>query len=88
MLVDVGGRCDRFEAKIPPFDEVRFFNRALLSRVGLLGCSRQGFVVVWVTLLYAVGRGGAGALQAWVGTGRRASLVVALEAQQTYAASS
>ena len=48
---------------------VRFFNRALLSRVALLGCLRQGFVVVWVTLLYAVGRGGSGALQAWVGAG-------------------
>jgi len=48
----------------------------------------KGFVVVWVTLLYAVGRDRSGALQAWVGMGRRASLMVALEAQQTFAASS
>ena len=65
-----------------------FFNRAFLSRVVLLGVHVKGFVVVWVTLLYAVGRGRSGALQAWVGTGRRAWLLVALEAQQTFAASS
>ena len=48
----------------------------------------HGLVVVWVTLLYAVGRDQAGTLQALVGSVRRATLLVALEAQQTYAASS
>ena len=43
---------------------------------------------MWVTLLYAVGRGGAGALQALVGRFGRAMLLVALEAQPTLAASS
>jgi hypothetical protein len=51
-----------------------------------------GLVGVWVTLLYAVGRGQSGALQALVGSVRRASLMVALmvalEAQQSYTASS
>jgi len=37
-----------------------------------------GPVGVWVTLLYAVGRGGAGALQALVGRFGRAMLMVAL----------
>jgi len=31
----------------------------------------KGIAVVWVTLLYAVGRGRSGALQAWVGTGTK-----------------
>jgi hypothetical protein len=48
----------------------------------------MALVVVWVTLLYAVGRGQAGALQALVGSVRRATLLGALEAQQTFAASS
>jgi len=43
---------------------------------------------VWVTLLYAVGRDQVGALQALVGSVRRATLLGALEAQQTFAASS
>jgi hypothetical protein len=74
--------------RFPGSGDFRFFNRALLSRVGSWLLKFVGLVVVWVTLLYAVVRGKAGALQAWVGLGRRASLLVALQAQQSHAASS